>query len=115
MLNHDCQKFNAIFKHEQPLEKSGENELDNMKRARETYHNKHKGSPFPHKEAWGVLQKHKKWDEPEAVDLTGDVPRQTNESLFGHDTQPRSMGKKRSSKKAKSKTTTSTRGRLPVE
>ena len=47
---------------------------------------------------------------PEEVDLTGDVPRQTNEALSGHDTQPRPMGKKRASKKAKSETTTSTGG-----
>ena len=50
-LNHDCQKFNAIFNREQRLEKSGENELDNMKRLRETYRNEHKGAPFPHEEA----------------------------------------------------------------
>lgn len=66
--------------------------------------------PFNNEEAWEVLRAHKKWDTPEPLDLTGDVPNQKNEALFDHDQQPRPMGKKCASKKAKSESTTSTGG-----
>ena len=101
-LNRDCTKFNAFNKRAKYLEKSGENELDNMKHARKMYRHEHKGAPFNNKDVWEVLRAYKKWDAPEGVDLTGDVPSQTNEALFGQDAQPHTMGKKHASKKAKS-------------
>ena len=57
-----------------------------------------------------VLRKHQKRNAPEAVDLTGDVPSQTNEALFGHDAKARPIEKKWATKKQKSETTTSTGG-----
>jgi hypothetical protein len=91
-------------------QKKWESEMDIMKRAREMYRDEHKIAPFNSKEAWEVLRGHQKWNAPDPLDLTGDVPSQTNEALFGHDEQPRPMGKKRASKKAISESTTSTEG-----
>ena len=84
--------------------------MDILTRAKDIYRNESRNAPFNSEEAWGVLRKHKKWDAPETVDLTGDVPSQANEALFGHDAQPRPMGKKRAAKKQKSETTASTGG-----
>ncbi|GKA37337.1 WAT1-related protein isoform X2 [Tanacetum coccineum] len=53
---------------------------------------------------------HPKWDAPEQVDLTGDVPGATQEDLFGHDARPRPAGKPRPAKKTKSDATASTGG-----
>nr|GEX63987.1 hypothetical protein [Tanacetum cinerariifolium] len=53
---------------------------------------------------------HTKWDAPEQVDLTGDVPGATQEDLFGHDARPRPAGKPRPAKKTKSDATASTGG-----
>ena len=58
------------------------------------YRDEHNTASFTNEEAWEVLRAHKKWDAPEALDLTGDVTSQTNEALFGHDDQPRLMKKK---------------------
>nr|GEY25697.1 hypothetical protein [Tanacetum cinerariifolium] len=60
--------------------------------------------------AWAILKFHPKWDAPELVDLTGDVPGATQEDLFGHDARPRQPGKPRPAKKTKSDVTTSTGG-----
>lgn len=109
-LNHDCNKFNAALKKAQRIVKSGEGEVDILKWANQLFRDKHNNAPFSNDEAWSVLRKLQKWNAPEAVDLTGDVPRQTNEALFGHDEEPRPIGKKRASKKQKSETTTSTGG-----
>ena len=109
-LNRDCSKFNACFKRAERDQKSGENDMDILTHAKEMYRIESKNAPFNNEEAWGVLRTHKKWDAPETVDLTGDVPSQANEALFGHDAQPRPMGKKRAAKKQKSETTTSTGG-----
>jgi hypothetical protein len=84
--------------------------MDILTRAKEMYRNENKNEPFHNEEAWSVLRSHKKWDAPDTVDLTGDVPSQANEALFGNDAQPRPMGKKRATKKQKSETTTSTGG-----
>ena len=46
----------------------------------------------------------------ETGDLTVDLPSQANEALFGHDAEPRPIGKKRVAKKQKSDATTSTGG-----
>ncbi|GJU04933.1 hypothetical protein Tco_1121363 [Tanacetum coccineum] len=51
-----------------------------------------------------------KWDAPEQVDLTGDVPGASQEDLFGHDARPRPPGKQRPAKKSKSDATASTGG-----
>ncbi|GKA85505.1 hypothetical protein Tco_0807159 [Tanacetum coccineum] len=53
---------------------------------------------------------HPKWDAPEQVDLTGDVPGATQEDLFGHDARPRPASKPRPTKKTKSDATASTGG-----
>jgi hypothetical protein len=58
-LNRDCTKFNAYFKRSQREQKSGKNEMDILKRAKETYHDKHRSASFNNKEAW--VRRHKKW------------------------------------------------------
>nr|GEW49354.1 hypothetical protein [Tanacetum cinerariifolium] len=60
--------------------------------------------------AWAILKFHPKWDAPEQVDLTGDVPGATQEDLFGHDARPRPAGKPWPAKKIKSDATASTGG-----
>ena len=57
-----------------------------------------------------ILRACPKWDAPEPIDLTGDVPGQSNEELFGHDARPRPPGNARTGKKQKSDTSTSTGG-----
>ncbi|GJX49857.1 hypothetical protein Tco_0276702, partial [Tanacetum coccineum] len=106
-LNHNCQKFNAIFKRSKRLGKSGENDLDVIKRARSTYRDENKGTPFSHEDAWKNLPSHAKWDAPEPVDFTeGDeVPVVGHKELSGEDERPHPPGKK-----TKSDTTTSTGG-----
>nr|GEX76198.1 hypothetical protein [Tanacetum cinerariifolium] len=65
---------------------------------------------FCQEDAWAILKFHPKWDAPEQVDLTGDVPGATQEDLFGHDARPRPAGKPRPAKKTKSDATASTGG-----
>nr|GEZ90236.1 hypothetical protein [Tanacetum cinerariifolium] len=60
-LNHHCQTFNAIYKRCVRLKKSGENEVDLMKRAQGIYQDENKNSSFNHEKAWVVLSKHSKW------------------------------------------------------
>lgn len=107
-LNRGCNKFNACYKKAQRDVKSGESEVDILTRANLLY--RQENPPFTNEEAWSVLRTHRKWDVPVAVDLTGDVPSQTNEDLFGHDAEPRPIGKKWATKKQKSETTTTTGG-----
>ncbi|GJY31223.1 hypothetical protein Tco_0414718 [Tanacetum coccineum] len=113
-LNHNCQKFNAIYKRTAHLGKSGENDMDVMKRAKATYRDENESIPFVQDDACEILPAHSKWDAPEPVDLNeGDVPGVGNEDLFGEDARPRPPGpdkSKRPSKKTKSDTTTSTGG-----
>nr|GEY34878.1 G-type lectin S-receptor-like serine/threonine-protein kinase At4g27290 isoform X2 [Tanacetum cinerariifolium] len=61
-------------------------------------------------DAWAILKFHPKWDAPEQVDKTGDVPGATQEDLFGHDARPRPGCKPRPAKKTKSDVTASTDG-----
>ena len=82
-LNRDCTKFNAIYKRADRDQRSGESPMDVLTRAKEMYRNENKNAPFHNEEAWSVLRNHKKWDTPDTVDLTGDVPSQANEALFG--------------------------------
>ncbi|GKC00675.1 hypothetical protein Tco_0986811 [Tanacetum coccineum] len=65
---------------------------------------------FTQEDAWAILKFHPKWDAPEQVDLTGDVPGATQEDLFGHDARPRPAGKLRPAKKSKFDATASTGG-----
>ncbi|GKA48663.1 hypothetical protein Tco_0741621 [Tanacetum coccineum] len=109
-LNANCQKFNAAYKRAKRLGKSGENDVDYLKRAQSIYRDEHKGVAFSQEDAWAVLRFHPKWDAPEQVDLTGDVPGATQEDLFGHDARPRPAGKPRPAKKTKSDATASTGG-----
>ncbi|GJZ13273.1 hypothetical protein Tco_0548503 [Tanacetum coccineum] len=76
-LNHNCQKFNAIFKRCKCLGKSAENKLDVMKRARTTYRKENKYKSFAQEDVWAILKLHSKWDASDPVipvdpvDLTG--------------------------------------------
>nr|GEV16751.1 hypothetical protein [Tanacetum cinerariifolium] len=87
-LNANCQKFNAAYKRAKRLGKSGENDVDVLKRAQSIYRDEHKEIAFCQEDAWAILKFHPKWDAPEQVDLTGDVPGATQEDLFGHDARP---------------------------
>nr|GEU33324.1 glutathione S-transferase T3-like [Tanacetum cinerariifolium] len=107
-LNANCQKFNAAYKRAKCLGKSGENDVDLMKRAQSIYRNEHKWVSYSQEDAWAILKFHPKWDAPEQVDLTGDVTGATQEDLFGHDARPRPAGKPRPAKKTKSGATAST-------
>ncbi|GKB74532.1 hypothetical protein Tco_0935944 [Tanacetum coccineum] len=111
-LNAKCQKFQspAYKQRAKRLGKSGENDVDYLKRAQSIYRDEHKGVAFSQEDAWAVLRFHPKWDAPEQVDLTGDVPGATQEDLFGHDARPRPAGKQRPAKKTKSDATASTGG-----
>ncbi|GJT19914.1 hypothetical protein Tco_0878620 [Tanacetum coccineum] len=73
------------YKRAKRLGKSGENDVDYLKRAQSIYRDEHKGVAFSQEDAWAVLRFHPKWDAPEQVDLTGDVPGASQEDLFGHD------------------------------
>ncbi|GJT75800.1 hypothetical protein Tco_1042525 [Tanacetum coccineum] len=103
-------RFNAAYKRAKRLGKSGENDVDFLKRAQSIYRDEHKGVSFSQEDAWAILRFHPKWDAPEQVDLTGDVPGATQEDLFGHDARPRPAGKPRPAKKTKSDATASTGG-----
>nr|GEZ56443.1 hypothetical protein [Tanacetum cinerariifolium] len=109
-FNANCQKFNAAYKRAKRLGKSDENEVDVLKRAQSIYRDEHKGVAFCQEDAWGILKFHPKWDAPEQVDLTGDVPGATQEDLFGHDARPRPVGNPHPAKKTKSDATASTGG-----
>ncbi|GJS45506.1 hypothetical protein Tco_0595627 [Tanacetum coccineum] len=109
-LNANCQKFNAAYKRAKRLGKSGENDVDYLKRAQSIYRDEHKGIAFSQEDAWVVLRFHPKWDASEQDDLTGDVPGASQEDLFGHDARPHSAGKPRPAKKSKSDATASTGG-----
>ncbi|GJU50101.1 hypothetical protein Tco_1219656 [Tanacetum coccineum] len=104
------QQFNAAYKRVKRLGKSGENDVDYLKRAQSIYRDEHRGVAFSQEDAWAVLRFHPKWDAPEQVDLTGDVPGASQEDLFGHDARPRPPGKQRPAKKSKSDATASTGG-----
>ncbi|GJY68366.1 hypothetical protein Tco_0471348 [Tanacetum coccineum] len=118
-LNHHCQKFNAIYKRCNRLKKSGENELDLMKRVWGIYWDENKNNVFNHEHAWEILRKHAKWNAPDPapVDLTEDehVSPVNIQELFGPDARPRPPGKTSSSRcKTKSDTSTSTGGTLAM-
>ncbi|GKD86316.1 hypothetical protein Tco_1357470 [Tanacetum coccineum] len=114
-LNHNCQKFNVIFKRSKRLGKSEENDLDVMKQARTTDRDEKKGTSFSQKEACEILRSHAKWDAPspvDPVDLTGgeQILGVGHEELFGENARPRPSGpsKARPALKSKFETTTST-------
>nr|GFA75819.1 glutathione S-transferase T3-like [Tanacetum cinerariifolium] len=67
-LNANCQKFNAAYKRAKRLGRSGENDVDVLKRAQSIYRDEHKGVAFCQEDAWGILKFHPKWDAPEQVD-----------------------------------------------
>nr|GEV98627.1 glutathione S-transferase T3-like [Tanacetum cinerariifolium] len=105
-LNHNYQKFNAIYKRCHHLKKSGENEVDLMGRARVMYQEESRNSPFNHDKAWAILRQQAKWDAPEGEpvelteDETGDFHTTVNtDELFGADPRPRPPGKQRPGKK----------------
>ncbi|GKB28462.1 hypothetical protein Tco_0867863 [Tanacetum coccineum] len=113
-LNHNCQKFNAIYKRCSRLTKSGESELDVMKWARATYRDENKNTPFTQEDAWELLRKHAKWDvpPPAPVDLTEDenIPAVNTDELFGPDARTCPTDKQRPGKKTNSDTSVSTGG-----
>nr|GFB20916.1 hypothetical protein [Tanacetum cinerariifolium] len=103
----------------QSFEKSGENEVDLMKRARGIYRDENKNNAFNHEDAWSILRKHAKWDAPDPapVDLTEDenVPDEhvsavNTDELFGPNARPRPPGKQRPGRKTRSDTSASTGG-----
>nr|GEZ98252.1 hypothetical protein [Tanacetum cinerariifolium] len=102
--------FKAAYKRAKHLGKSDKNDVDLLKRAQNIYRDEHKRVSFSQEDAWAILKFHPKWDAPEQVDLTRDVPGATQEDLFGHDAQPRPAGKPRPVKKTKSDATASTGG-----
>ncbi|GJY65900.1 hypothetical protein Tco_0468138 [Tanacetum coccineum] len=109
-LHFDTLEFNAAYKRAKRLGKSDENDVDYLKRAQSIYRDEHKGVAFSQEDTWAVLRFHPKWDAPEQVDLTGDVPGASQEDLFGYDARPRPAGKPRPAKKSKSDATVSTGG-----
>ncbi|GJV48636.1 hypothetical protein Tco_1438848 [Tanacetum coccineum] len=79
------------------LGKSGENDLDVTKRARTTYRDENKGTPFVQDDTWEILRSHAKWDTPspvQPIDLTGGEQghRVGHEELFSEDARPRPSG-----------------------
>nr|GEV01938.1 hypothetical protein [Tanacetum cinerariifolium] len=100
----------TTYKRAKRLGKSGENDVDLMKRAQSIYRDEHKGVSFSQKDAWAILKFHPKWDAPEQVNLAGDIPGATQEDLFGHDARLRPAGKPRPAKKTKSDAMASTGG-----
>ncbi|GKC01451.1 hypothetical protein Tco_0987587 [Tanacetum coccineum] len=100
-LNHNYQKFNALFKRSVRLGKSGENDLDVMKRTRTTYRDENKGTSFVQEDAWKILRSHTKWDVPSPVDLTEgeEVPEVGHEELDARPRPPRSGKATRPNKK----------------
>nr|GEY92655.1 hypothetical protein [Tanacetum cinerariifolium] len=91
-LNHNCQKFSPIYKRCSCLTKSGENELDIMKRAQTIYRDENKNTQFSQEDAWEVLRGHSKWDSPlpAPIDLTEDehIPVVNTDELFSPDARP---------------------------
>ncbi|GJR57287.1 hypothetical protein Tco_1546574 [Tanacetum coccineum] len=112
--NHNCQKFNTIYKWCSRLTKSSESELDVMKQARAAYRDENKNNPFTQEDVWNLLRKLSKWDAPPPlpVDLTEyeEIPAVNTDELFGPDARPRPPGKQRPGKKTKSDTSVSTGG-----
>ncbi|GJW55338.1 hypothetical protein Tco_0099423 [Tanacetum coccineum] len=105
-------KVQRVYKRTLRLGKSGENDMNVMKRAKATYRDENKSIPFVQDDAWEILRAHLKWDAPKPVDLTeGGVSGVGNEDLFGEDARlcPSGSGK-RPSKNTKSDTTKSTGG-----
>nr|GEU35210.1 ATP-dependent DNA helicase PIF1-like [Tanacetum cinerariifolium] len=86
-------KVQRNLQNAQLFEKSGEYEVDLMRRARWIYRDENKNNAFNHEDAWAILRKHAKWDTPNPapVDLIEDehVPRVNTEELFGPDARPR--------------------------
>nr|GEV74875.1 hypothetical protein [Tanacetum cinerariifolium] len=95
-VQHNLQKM-------QSFEKSDENEVDLMKRARGIYWDENKNNAFNHEDAWAILRKHAKWDAPDPapVDLTEDEhdPPVNTDELFDSDARPRPPVKERPGKK----------------
>ncbi|GKB42193.1 hypothetical protein Tco_0887135, partial [Tanacetum coccineum] len=54
-LNANCQKFNAAYKRAKRLGKSGENDVDYLKRAQSIYRDEHRGVAFSQEDAWPRL------------------------------------------------------------
>nr|GEZ46545.1 myb-like domain, Myb/SANT-like DNA-binding domain protein [Tanacetum cinerariifolium] len=89
-LNHNCQKFNAIYKRCSCLTKSGENEVDLMKRVRAIYGDEKKITRLITKMLEQLCKLIQMGRIPAPVDLTeGEhVPAVNTEELFGPDARP---------------------------
>nr|GEZ24420.1 hypothetical protein [Tanacetum cinerariifolium] len=113
-LNHNCPKFNAIYRRCLHLKKSDENELDVTKQALAAYRYENKNTPFTQKDVWELLRKHSQWDaSPLApVDLTEykEILVVNTDGLFDPDARLRPPDKQRPGKKTKSDTSVSTGG-----
>ncbi|GKD36856.1 hypothetical protein Tco_1257063 [Tanacetum coccineum] len=91
MINDDCQKFNAIYKHLQ--RKSGENEVDHIENAKTNFTERYDNRKFTFIHVWNVLKAYPKCDSAEPIDQDNLA------ELFGTDPRPRPAGKPRPAKK----------------
>nr|GEW13846.1 hypothetical protein [Tanacetum cinerariifolium] len=102
-LNHNCQKFNAIYKRCSRLTKSGESELDVIKQARWLIVTRIKIACLL-KNMLGIFCvsiRNRTHLPPTPVDLTEDeeIHAVNTDELFGPDARPRPPGKQRPGKK----------------
>ncbi|GKA92850.1 hypothetical protein Tco_0814775 [Tanacetum coccineum] len=80
-LNANCQKFNAAYKRAKRLGKSGENDVDYLKRAQSIYRDEHRGVAFSQEILWP-------YEIPPEMGLTEqltyreELPRGYQEDLF---------------------------------
>nr|GEW35646.1 hypothetical protein [Tanacetum cinerariifolium] len=86
-LNHHCQKFNAIYKNCHRLKKSGENEVDLMKRARGIYRDENKNNSFNHEDAcnsssqFGEFMSHELRLKREAAEKAFEVSKEKDRTI----------------------------------
>ncbi|GJX81755.1 hypothetical protein Tco_0331236 [Tanacetum coccineum] len=93
-------RFNAAYKRAKHLGKSGENDVDYLKRAQSIYRDEHRGVAFSQEDAWAVLRFHPKGTALEQVDLNGDVPQWlAQENYSVHDARPLPPAKQRPPRK----------------
>ncbi|GJS61793.1 hypothetical protein Tco_0656577 [Tanacetum coccineum] len=90
-INSDCQKFNAIYKH--LIRKSGENEVDHIENANDTYMERYGNTKFQYVHSSNILKSYPKWDATKPIDEDNLT------ELFGPDPRARPAGKPRLAKK----------------
>nr|GEW29168.1 hypothetical protein [Tanacetum cinerariifolium] len=117
-LNHNCQKFNVIYKRCIRLKKSGENEVDLINGLGAFIKTRIKIARLITKKHGRFLRKHTKWDAPDPapIDLTEDENvldehffAVNTDELFGPDARPRHPAAKKAFEASKDKDRTITR------